>query len=474
MTEITVVGLGPGPKEHLTLGALAAMQKAHRLVLATARHGVAEHLKAEGIAFDTLDSLFDESEDFDQFAAAAAERLIALSAEGPLVYGVADPLSDSSVAALRDRLPEGLKLLPGLPALSAFLAQAPAPLPILYTDATRLQVFDGQRPLCISELNSRQLAGDCKLQLLDYYDPDSPLYFFPPGKAAERRVVRTTLEELDRQPRYDHSAGAVLLPKAGWERERYDMQDLVRLMRKLRAPGGCPWDREQTHRSLARYLSEEAHEAVHAISEEDWLALADELGDVLLQVVFHADIGEETGTLSLADITGSVCRKMIRRHRHVFGGSRLDTPEQVEESWERIKQEERGQQSAADKMRAIPASLPAMLRSIKVQEAAAKLGFDWPEALQALDKVHEEAEELRSDVQAGKDPRDELGDLFFACLNTARLMGQNPDELVNMATDKFIKRFETMEKAIKTDQKDSKCLTLDDWDVYWSRSKQAE
>ena len=195
---------------------------------------------------------------------------------------------------------------------------------------------------------------------------------------------------------------------------------------------------------------------------------------VHMAAIGHPIVGDGKYGGQDAFLTGSISRKLVSRHRHIFGGDRLATAEQVAESWDRIKQEERGQQSASQKMRALPASLPATLRAVKVQEAAAKLGFDWPEALQALEKVHEEAQELKADVDAGRDPRDELGDLFFACLNTARLMGQNPDELVNLATEKFIQRFESMETAIKNDQKEPKCLTLHDWDVYWSRSKQAE
>ena len=245
-------------------------------------------------------------------------------------------------------------------------------------------------------------------------------------------------------------------------------------MRRLRARDGCPWDKEQTHRSLARYLIEEANEAVQAISLEDWDALADELGDVLLQVVFHAVVGEQTGTMTLNDITTAICQKLIRRHSHIFGGDSADTPQAVTENWERIKAQERGERTPAEKMRELPASLAPMLRAIKVQEAARKVGFDWPAPLPALDKVHEEAEELRQAYENGEDVRDELGDLFFACTNVARLMGIYPDEVVNLATEKFMKRFEWMEKALKSDQKACKCLTLEEWDVYWGRSKQAE
>jgi len=472
--KITVVTLGPGAREHLTLGAVEALNKAGRIVLRTKKHGAAGWLAEQGLPFVSLDSLYEASEDFDTLALRAAQEVLRMAAAGPLCYGVADPGSDESVRRLLALAGDDVAILPGVTLEAPLLAACPADKPLLVADAAGLSVTDGQRPLCITEIDSQALAGGCKLQLLEHYDPGCMLYFFPPGEGGTRRCLQTTLEELDRQPRYDHTCGALLLPGKPFEKERYDLQDVVNLMAHLRAPGGCPWDRAQTHRSLARYLVEEANEAAHAIAQEDWEAVADELGDVLLQVVFHASVGEEYGTMTLGDITTAICRKMIKRHTHIFGGQALDTPEQVSDSWEKIKAKERGNQTPAQKMRSLPASLPPLLRALKVQEAAAKVGFDWPDAHGALDKVHEEANELLAELDAGRDTRDELGDLFFAAVNAARLMDTYPDEVVNIATEKFINRFEHMENAIKMDQKPFKCLTLEDWDVYWVRSKQAD
>lgn len=474
MHNITVVTLGPGAREHLTLGTVDALRQAGRIVLRTKRHGAAGYLAEQGLPFVTLDSLYDASEDFDTLALRAAQEVLRMAAAGPLCYGVADPGNDESVRRLLHMAADNVVILPGVTLEAPLLAARPTEKPLLMTDAAGLTVLDGQRPLCITEIDSQALAGTCKLQLMEHYDPDCTLYFFPPGEGGKRQMTRTTLEELDRQPRYDHTCGALLLPGKPFEKERYDLQDVVNLMAHLRAPGGCPWDRAQTHRSLARYLVEEANEAAHAIAQEDWEAVADELGDVLLQVVFHASVGEEYGTMTLGDITTAICRKMIKRHTHIFGGQALDTPEQVSDSWEKIKAKERGNQTPAQKMRSLPASLPPLLRALKVQEAAAKVGFDWPDAHGALDKVHEEANELLAELDAGRDTRDELGDLFFAAVNAARLMDTYPDEVVNIATEKFINRFEHMENAIKMDQKPFKCLTLEDWDVYWVRSKQAD
>lgn len=472
MRNITVVSLGPGSPDLLTLGALKALKAAPKVVLRTARHAAVDELRARGIAFESLDSLHEQSEDFDAFARAAADRVKQLAADADVCYAVPDPGQDESVRLLMDDCGGLLTVLPGVTLEAPLLAAALPERPLLVTDATRLEVHDGQRPLCVTELDSPQLAGDCKLKLLNYYDADCRLYFFPPGEEGERVGVLTTLEELDRQPRYDHTAGALVLPKPQHAKQRYDMQDLVRIMRQLRAPDGCPWDREQTHQSLARYLVEEAGEAAFAIATEDWGAVAEELGDVLLQVVFHAVVGEQTGTMDLCDITSAICSKLIRRHSHIFGSDRADTAQAVTANWERIKQQERSEQSAAQKMRDLPRSLPPLLRAMKAQEAARRVGFDWDDPLEALKKVPEEAQEVLEARENGGDVGRELGDLFFACVNVARLMGTNPDEVVTLATEKFINRFEWMEKALKSDRKASKCLTLGEWDVYWERSKQ--
>ncbi len=474
MHEITVVGLGPGSRQHLTLGAVEALRAAKVIVLRTGRHGAADWLTEQGLPFTTLDALYEQSEDFDSLTASAADHLVHLAGRSKVCFGVADPGSDGVVGRLRSLEEVKLRVLPGVALASPFLAAQGATQPLLVCDAMRLNVYDAQRPLCLTEINSRALAGDCKLKLLEHYDADATLYFFPPGEGGTRRCVRTTLEELDRQPRYNHTAGALLLPGTPFQKTRYDVQDLVLLMRRLRAPDGCPWDREQTHQSLARYLVEEANEAAHAIYQQDWAAVADELGDVLLQVIFHATVGEQTGTMTLGDITTAICTKLISRHRHIFGDDRAQTAQDVSANWDKIKEEERGRQTVTQKMRSLPHSLPPLLRALKVQEAARKVGFDWPDAIGALQKVHEEADEVLQEVDHGRNPGPEMGDLLFAAVNAARLLQVNPDEMVSLATEKFINRFETMENQLNIDQKAMKSLTLEEWDVYWERSKQAE
>jgi tetrapyrrole methylase family protein/MazG family protein len=242
-------------------------------------------------------------------------------------------------------------------------------------------------------------------------------------------------------------------------------------MRLLRGENGCPWDKKQTHTSLRPYLIEEAYETAMAIDEGDEQHIAEELGDVLLQIALHAVIGEEYGTMDLSEMTTAICQKMIARHRHVFGEDNCRTPEEVMDNWARIKMEERGQKTYGETMLEIKRGMPPMLRAYKVQKKAADIGFDWDNAYGVLDKVLEEAQEIREEMNKGADPSLEVGDLFFSCVNLARLLKVDSEKILSQATEKFINRFIRMEKFAQKDKKSLKSLTIDEFSVYWDRSK---
>ncbi len=256
------------------------------------------------------------------------------------------------------------------------------------------------------------------------------------------------------------------------EKTKYRFSDLLEIMKKLRSPGGCPWDREQDHMSLKQYLIEETYEVLEAIDLEDRDKLAEELGDVLLQVVFHAQIAEEQGEFDIDDVTGHICRKMIDRHPHVFGNGKADTSEEVVNSWEAIKKRENGYQSQTQVLRHVPSNLPALMRSCKVQKKAALVGFDWDRTEDALAKVEEELREVKEVYQDGPEDRirEELGDLQFAVVNLCRFLGQEPEMTLTAATEKFIRRFEYMERSADRPLKD---MTLEEMDSLWNQAKSA-
>ncbi|MCL1795533.1 MAG: nucleoside triphosphate pyrophosphohydrolase [Clostridia bacterium] len=283
------------------------------------------------------------------------------------------------------------------------------------------------------------------------------------------------LSELDRQVAYGHRTSVYVPPAGLMDRSRFTFADLVAIMARLRRPGdGCPWDMKQTHETLRQYIIEEAYEAVDAIHSGDALRIADELGDVLLQVAFHAQIAREHASFTIDDVTTAVCAKMIARHAHIWGDVRCETPEEVLASWESIKKAEKGLKQTVDMMRDIPMDLPQLMRAYKVQNKARQTGFDWDSPLDALDKVMEEAAEVREAIASGAGVEMELGDLLFAATNVARLAGLQPEVALGRSTDKFITRFHRMEQAVLTDGKELSELSLPEMDVYWDAVKMQE
>ena len=254
----------------------------------------------------------------------------------------------------------------------------------------------------------------------------------------------------------------------------YDVNDLRKIVKALRGEGGCPWDREQTHESIRRELLEEAYEVVEAIDEGSSEHLKEELGDVLLQVVFHSDIEEDAGRFDLDAVADRVSQKLILRHPHVFGDVSVTGSEQVLQNWDQIKRVEKHQDTVASSLEAVARSLPALWRAEKIQKKAAKVGFDWPDIDGALSKVQEELQEVQ-EAQAGRgDPQEELGDLLFACVNVARFLKVDPEVCLQKSCDKFIKRFAAMEELADKEGRQLEDMTLQEMDRLWERAKEID
>ena len=254
-------------------------------------------------------------------------------------------------------------------------------------------------------------------------------------------------------------------------KERYGMKDLENIVSILRAPGGCPWDMEQTHASLRRGLIEESCEVIEAINEESPGHLKEELGDVLLQVVFHADIEKDAGRFDLEAVADGICKKLIFRHPHVFGDVTVSGTDEVLSNWEDLKREEKSQQTYTDTLNAVAKSLPALWRAEKVQKKAKKAGFDWPDAQGAVDKLSEELSELREAIAQGTNVEEELGDLLFAAVKVSRFVHADPEETLNAATEKFISRFAKVEELAKAQGQDMAQMSLTELDKLWEAVK---
>lgn len=253
----------------------------------------------------------------------------------------------------------------------------------------------------------------------------------------------------------------------------YNLSDFRRIIEILRAPGGCPWDIEQTHESIRRNLLEEAYEVCEAIDEKSPEHLREELGDLLMQVIFHSRIEEENGTFNLDDVADSACKKLIYRHPHVFGDVKVSGSEDVLQNWDELKRMEKSQATVSKTMSDVAESLPALWRAEKIQKKAKKVGFDWPDSDGALSKLSEELSEL-VEAENEKDRshvEEELGDLLFAAVNVARFSGIDPETALHKSCDKFIKRFNYIETEAGKDDRELTDMTLEEMDVYYRRSK---
>lgn len=255
-------------------------------------------------------------------------------------------------------------------------------------------------------------------------------------------------------------------------KDSYSVKDLVEIVRLLRAPGGCPWDREQTHESLRRNFLEESYEVVEAIDQGSAEHLKEELGDVLLQVVFHTGIETEAGGFNLDDVADGICKKLIYRHPHVFGDITVSDTGEVLSNWEELKRKEKGQATHTDALASVARSLPALWRAEKVQKKAAKAGFDWPDISGAADKLSEELSELQTAAaQDGGNVEEELGDLLFSVVNVARFLRVDPEEALSKACDKFIRRFQLVERLAHQSGQSMEDMELSELDKLWEQAK---
>ncbi len=256
-------------------------------------------------------------------------------------------------------------------------------------------------------------------------------------------------------------------------KENYNVSDLIDIVEILRSPDGCPWDREQDHKSIRRDFLEDTYEVIEAINKDDNDLLLEELGDVLLQVVFHTQIEREKGTFELSDVADGICKKMIERHPHVFGDVNAETSEQVLENWDVIKKRTKQQKSQTESMLSIPREFPALMRADKVQKKASKVGFDWDNADGAFQKVSEELKELQEAYKEGDQQhiQEELGDLLFSVVNVSRFVKVDSEEALTNSTDKFIDRFSKVEKMANEKCLDMKNTDLDTLDKLWDLAK---
>lgn len=458
--------------ETLTLSVWKAVQSAPVLYLQTREHPSARPVLDAGLAFTSMDDLYAAAADYDALNDAIADRL---TSGGSAVYAVMGGGCFSQLDAIRSACQEKgfeLKELPGVPYYQAAFPDAQGGQ--VCTANGLPAVLETDRPLYVSELDNPLLAGEVKLQLQRFYPDEYPVTLAvqrPSGDYVRRTVP---LYALDREKGFFASTVLFVPPLSFEEKQTYGYADLVNVLRRLRAPGGCPWDREQTHESLKKDLREECYELMDAIDERSDEHIMEECGDLLMSVLFHPVIAEEQGRFDERDVTTMIVQKLIYRHPHVFGTVHASSVKEVLQNWDALKQKEKGQESVTAVLRSVPRSFPALLRAEKVQKKARKVGFDFDTAADAFYKIGEETEELRRAMALGEGVEKEMGDLLFAAMNVCRLLGLDGEETLHRATDKFIRRFERMEQAVIRDGNELKGMTLSKMDAYWDAAKATE
>ena len=254
----------------------------------------------------------------------------------------------------------------------------------------------------------------------------------------------------------------------------YKFDDLLRIMEILRAPDGCMWDQAQDHHSIRQNFIEETYEACEAIDDNDTDHLKEELGDVLLQVVFHTQMEKEKGVFDLNDVADGVCKKLIFRHPHIFGDVKVGSTDEILSNWDDLKRKEKKQETDTSTLESVSKSLPSLIRAQKLQKKAAKVGFDWPDVSGALDKVEEELAEVRAAINGNGDIEEEIGDLIFAVTNVSRFVKVDSERAAEKTCNKFVRRFADMEKQAAAEGKNLSDLTLSELDALWDKAKEHE
>lgn len=478
--RIKVVGLGPGSWESLTLKAVKELETADRIVLRTEKHPVVDYLKSTGIEYEALDSFYEQGETFDQVYDDIAAYLLEQSLRSDLVYCVpGNPaVAEASVELLKtkgEKRGVEVEIIPGMSFLDAIYdkLEVDPVKDIQIVDGLRIvdRDIDTSRGCIITQVYNRLAAAEVKLALMEYYDDGHPIKAVRAAGVAGLEMVREVpLYELDRLEFIDHLTTIYVPP---CDKKKYDLRDLLKIMKVLRGDGGCPWDREQDHRSLMPYLLEETYEVLDAIEKEDLGLLEEELGDVLLQVVFHSQIAWEEGNFSFGEVVNKICVKLLSRHPHVFGGKRAEDSDHAIERWEASKREEKGTSSYTKTLEDIPVVLPSLIRSYKVQQKAALAGFDWDRIEEVMDKVKEELIELEEVYKSGKMNRirEEIGDLLFAVVNLARFEKVQPELALKETTEKFINRFRFIEENSHLMGKNLNQMSLSEMEELWQLAK---
>ena len=487
MSGITLLGLGPGDPSKLTREAWEVLSSADEIWLRTSQHPAVAGLPSTLKVF-SFDELYEKGESFEAVYAAIVEKVLELGGrQQGVVYAVpGDPFvaeATCPVIAQRARtLGLPLRIVSGLSFLEpVFAALGLDPYPRLaLMDALELSqehvpAFPPDMPVLIAQIYSQMVAAEVKMTLDAVYPDEHPVRLVHAAGTKDEIVEEIPLYAIDRSPHIGLLT-ALYVPPLG---EGTSFEAFQEIVASLRAPDGCPWDREQTHASLRPHLLEEAYETLAALDSGDPAKMAEEFGDLLLQIVLNAQIASEAGEFGMADVLKGIYDKIIRRHPHVFGDLKIEGVQGILQNWEKLKASERETNGEAGKglLDGVPLALPALIQAQEYQDRAARVGFDWPQIEGVLDKIAEEIQEVKEATlkergQAnGEELSDELGDLFFALVNLARWKKVDAESALRATNLRFKRRFAHVEQGAREQGKKVSELSLDEMESLWQEAK---
>ncbi|KGX83488.1 bifunctional methyltransferase/pyrophosphohydrolase YabN [Pontibacillus marinus] len=482
--QITIIGLGAADIDQLPLGVYRILTKHEGTVYTrTVDHPVIETLQEEGLKFEAFDSTYESYDHFEDVYEAIVDRLLELATHEAVLYTVPGHpmLAERTIQLLLQKQAQGevtLNIQGGQSYLDAlFTSLKIDPIEgFQFVDATSFtrNMIEHRQHTVFCQVYDEMIASHVKVELMEDLPHDFTVYIADAAGSSQETIKEVPLYKLDRSVELSNLT-SVYIPPVSEEKLNHKFFRLRDVIATLRGPEGCPWDRKQTNESLRPYLIEEAYELLQAIEDEDDEGMIEELGDVLLQVMLHSQIGEDEGFFTIDDVIVTLTDKMIRRHPHVFGDHQLDTAEEVVGTWDEIKQEEKGdtRKSALD---GVVKALPGLLRAQELQKKAKKVGFDWDDPAPMWEKVQEEIEEFKTSLTTETEDEQELelGDVLFALVNVARYYKVNPELAIQRTNDKFERRFREMEERISVENIDMKSLSLEQLDQYWEKAKQKE
>ncbi|MBI4732575.1 MAG: nucleoside triphosphate pyrophosphohydrolase [Chloroflexi bacterium] len=479
MPGITLLGLGPGDPAQLTREAWEVLSLADEIYLRTRQHPTVPGLPP-ALKVHSFDHLYENGESFEDVYAAIVEKVLELGQRPQgVVYAVpGDPFvaeaTGPEIARRARAIGLPLKIVNGISFLEpVFAALDVDPYPRLsLVDAIELSqahvaAFPPDVPVLIAQIYSQIVAAEVKMTLNTVYPDEHPVRLVHAAGTKDEVVEEIPLYEMDRSKHTGLLTALYLPPLA----EGTSFEAFQEIVAHLRAPDGCPWDKEQTHQSLRPHLMEEAYESLAALDSGDPAKMAEEFGDLLLQIVLNAQIASEAGDFNMADVLKGIYDKIIRRHPHVFGDVQLDGVQGVLKNWEKLKAEERKEEGEEKGLLdGVPLALPALTQAQEYQDRAARVGFDWPEIEGVLEKIAEEIREVR-EVTNQEELTAELGDLFFALVNLARWKNVDAEAALRETNMRFKKRFAYVEKGAQALGRKLSEMTIDEMETLWQEAK---